>query len=174
MRTLYIILLLAVCSVSKAQNNVLTQDDAIKTALKNNFDILIARNDADIARLNNTPGNAGMRPTVNINGSGAYDYNNVYQKLSSGTINKYPSQSSTTIGANTELNWTLFDGGKMFVTKNKLNEIQALGDLQFQAKVLETTYNVIAAYYDIVRQKQQLKSINEAINYNKERVTIQP
>jgi outer membrane protein TolC len=60
----------------------------------------------------------------------------------------------------------------MFVTKNKLNEIQALGDLQFQAKVLETTYNVIAAYYDIVRQKQQLKSINEAINYNKERVTI--
>jgi outer membrane protein TolC len=172
MRTLYIILLLAICSVSKAQNNVLTQDDAIKIALKNNFDILIARNDADIAKLNNTPGNAGMRPTLNINGSAAYDYNNVYQKLSSGTINKYPSQSSTTIGANTELSWTLFDGGKMFVTKNKLNEIQALGDLQFQAKVLETTYNVIAAYYDIVRQKQQLKSINEAINYNKERVTI--
>jgi len=171
MRTKYIFLLLMLCSTVQAQN-VLTLEKAINITLKNNFDILIARNDADIAKMNNTAGNAGMLPTVNVNGSGSYSNDNVYQKLSSGTVNKYSSLSNTLVGANAELSWTLFDGGKMFVTKNKLNEIQSLGELQFQSKVLETMYNVIAAYYDIVRQKQQLSSINEAISYNKERVTI--
>lgn len=171
MRKIYTSLLLMLFSTVQAQN-ILTPDKAVSIALKNNFDILVARNDADIAQMNNTSGNAGMLPTINVNGSGNYSYDNVRQKLSSGTITKYPSQSSTSLAANTELSWTLFDGGKMFVTKNKLSEIQALGELQFQAKVLETMYNVIAAYYDIVRQKQQLNSINEAISYNKERVTI--
>ena len=171
MRTIHIFLLLMLYTTIQAQN-VLTPERAVNIALKNNFDILVARNDADIARINNTKGNAGMLPTVNVNGSGSYSYDNVNQKLSSGTVNKYSSQSSTLVTTNAELSWTLFDGGKMFVTKNKLNEIQALGELQFQTKVLETMYNVIAAYYDIVRQKQQLKSMNEAISYNNERVTI--
>jgi outer membrane protein len=171
MRTIHIFLLLMLYTTIQAQN-VLTSEKAVNIALKNNFDILVARNDADIARINNTKGNAGMLPTVNVNGSGSYSYDNVNQKLSSGTINKYSAQSSTLVTTNAELSWTLFDGGKMFVTKNKLNEIQALGELQFQTKVLETMYNVIAAYYDIVRQKQQLKSMNEAISYNNERVTI--
>ena len=158
MRRIHLFLLLMLCTVIQAQN-VLTLNKAVNIALKNNFDILVARNDADIAHINNTPGNAGMLPTVNVNGSGNYGFNNT-------------SQSTTSIGTNTELSWTLFDGGRMFVTKNKLNEIQALGELQFQTKVLTTMYDVTAAYYDIVRQKQQLKSINEAISYNKERVTI--
>jgi len=171
MRAIHLFLLLMLSAATQAQN-VLSLDQAVNTALKNNFDILVARNDADIARINNTRGNAGMLPTVNLNGSGEYSLNNINQKSSSGTITKYSSQSSTTLGANAQLSWTLYDGGKMFVTKNKLNEIQALGELQFQTKVLETMYNVIAAYYDIVRQKQQLVSINEAIRYNKERVII--
>lgn len=171
MKKIHLFLLLILCTNIQAQN-VLTLDQAVNVALKNNFDILVARNDADIAHLNNTPGNAGMQPTINLNGSAEYAFNNILQKSSSGTTNRYPSQSTTSVGTNAELSWTLFNGGKMFVTKNKLNEIQALGELQFQTTVLETMYNVIAAYYDIVKQKQQLASINEAINYNKQRVTI--
>jgi outer membrane protein TolC len=38
--------------------------------------------------------------------------------------------------------------------------------------VLQTLFNVISAYYDIVRQKQQLQSIHVALNYNKDRVNI--
>lgn len=60
----------------------------------------------------------------------------------------------------------------MFVTKNKLSEIQSLGEIQFRDKVLQTLFNVIAAYYDVVRQKQELVSINETLNYNKDHVTI--
>ena len=60
----------------------------------------------------------------------------------------------------------------MFVTKRKLGEIENLGQIQFRDKVLQTVYDVIAAYYDVARQKQTLASLEEVITYNKDRVTI--
>jgi outer membrane protein TolC len=60
----------------------------------------------------------------------------------------------------------------MFITKKKLNEIQSLGEIQFRDKVLQTVSDVILAYYDVVRQKQELASINEVITYNLDRVKI--
>jgi outer membrane protein len=150
----------------------LTMEDAIKIAMKNNFDILVAGNDANIARVNNTPGNAGMLPTVALSGTANYSLDNTYQKYPDGTSVNFPSLNSTTISAGAQLSWTLFDGGKMFVTKNKLSEIQSLGEIQFRDKVLQTLFNVIAAYYDVVRQQQQLNSINETLKYNNDRVII--
>jgi outer membrane protein len=164
-------LFLTTFSVVHGQGKI-TVEEAVQIALKNNFDILVARNDADITHVNNTPGNAGMLPVVNLDGSGNYILNNVHQEFSGGTENNYSSLATSTLSASTQLSWTLFDGGKMFVTKNKLNEIERLGEIQFKDKVLATVYNVIAAYYDVVRQKQELTSINEVINYNRERVTI--
>ena len=171
MKILPIILLAFLCTIVHAQKAI-TVDDAISIALKNNFDILVSRNDADVAKVNNTAGNAGMLPTVAITGTGNYGLNNTTQKLSSGTENNYNSVSTTALSAGAQLNWNLFDGGKMFVAKNKLNEIQALGEIQYKDKVMRTLFEVIAAYYDVVKQKQQLNSINEALNYNRDRVTI--
>lgn len=171
MKILPIVLLAFLCTTVHAQKAI-SVDDAISIALKNNFDILVSRNDADVAKVNNTAGNAGMLPTVAITGTGNYGLNNTTQKLSSGTENNYNSVSTTALSAGAQLNWNLFDGGKMFVTKNKLNEIQALGEIQYKDKVMQTLFEVIAAYYDVVKQKQQLSSINESLNYNRDRVTI--
>jgi outer membrane protein TolC len=44
--------------------------------------------------------------------------------------------------------------------------------MQFKDKVLQTVYAVIAAYYDVARQKQTLSSIEEVITYNKDRANI--
>jgi outer membrane protein len=147
-------------------------EDAIQTALKNNYDILVARNDADIDKVNNTPGNAGMLPDIKVNGSGLYEINNVRQQLSGGTSSNYNPLNTTALNAGAQLSWTLFDGGRMFVTRKKLGEIESLCEIHFRDQVLTTVYNVIAAYYDVVRQKEELNSINEVINYNRERVTI--
>ena len=171
MKTFFIVFFLTIFSFADAQS-ILTADDAVRIALKNNYGILIARNDAAILKTNNTAGNAGMLPNVAVVGNGTYDLNNLSQSYSGGTENNYIALSSTFVNVGTELNWTIFDGGKMFITKNKLNEMQALGELQFKEKVLQTQYDVIAAYYEVVRQKQQLTSINEIINYNTELVKI--
>lgn len=171
MKILFVLFFVTIYSITEAQT-LLTIDDAIKIALKNNYGILVSRNDAAISKTNNTLGNAGMLPNVAVIGNGSYELNNTNQTLSSGTETNYPSLSTQYFSAGAELTWTLFDGGKMFITKNKLNEIEALGEIQFKDKVLQTQYDVIATYYDVVRQKQQLMSINEIIHYNTELVKI--
>jgi outer membrane protein len=170
-KIIYLLLWLMIVPALQAQES-LTLENAVKIALKNNFDISIANNSSTISKVNNTPGNAGMLPTVALIGSGNYSLNNRYQKNTDGTSLNSNSVSSTSVTAGAELTWTIFNGGKMFVTKSKLNEIQALGEIQYRDKVLQTLFNVIGAYYDVVRQNQQLKSINEALSYNKERVKI--
>jgi len=157
--------------IVKAQP-MLNPDEAIKIALKNYYGILVAQNNADIAKANNTAGNAGMLPTIDAEGSVNYSQENLDQKSSTGIETKSPNASSNSVNAGVFLNWTLFDGGKMFVTKSKLSEIESLGAIQFRDKVLQTVYDVTVAYYDVVRQKQQLASINEVITYNEELVKI--
>ena len=173
MKNLTIKLLFVLVSLTSfAAAQKLTIDDAISIALKNNFDIRVAKNDAAISKANNTAGNAGMLPTLGITGSGSYGVSQSTQKLGTGVVNTYPALTSSSLSAGLQLNWTLFDGGKMFVTKNKLNDIQSLGEIQFKDKVLQTLSTVISAYYDVVRQKQQLNSINEILEFNRNRVSI--
>ncbi|MEI6821277.1 MAG: TolC family protein [Bacteroidota bacterium] len=172
MKRIILLSIIIINSLVIQSQNVLTIDEAINIALKNNFDIWIARNDVDAAKLNNTLGNSGMLPGVSITGSDNYAVNSIDQKLSSGSEITASNAKYNTFSAGAFVNWNIFDGGKMFITKNKLNEIQVLGELQYKDKVMQTIYNVIAAYYDIVRQTQQLNSLNEVINYNKERVKI--
>lgn len=167
----FILIFIISVTYTKAQE-LLTSDDAVSIALKNNYDILVATNYAEIARLNNTSGNAGMLPEVAVNSSDNYSRNNVDQKFSSGGSGSYSNSHSNSFNAGVELNWTLFDGGKMFITKSKLGEIQSLGEIEYKDQVLQTVFNVIVAYYEVVREKQQLVSINEVISKNEAIVNI--
>jgi len=167
-----IILLTVVLGPVLFAQKLITVDSAVAIALKNSYDILVSRNDADIAKMNNTPGNTGMLPSIAINGSDDYAVENSYIKSSSGTETKYSNSGTNSFNTDVTLNWTLFDGGKMFVTKNKLKEIEALGEIQFRNQLLQTVYNVIVAYFNVVKQQQQLVSYNKVISYNQERVTI--
>jgi len=152
---------------------LLTSEEAVSVALKYNYDILLAGNSAYSDSVNNTLGNAGMLPNLNISGAESYSPSTrVNQKFSDGTLVSLSNSRSNSINAGIGLNWTLFDGGKMFVTKRKLNEIQALGEIQYRDRVLQTIHDVILAYFDVVRQKQELASINEVITYNLDRVKI--
>jgi len=151
---------------------LITVDNAVGIALKNSYDILVSRNDADIDKMNNTAGNAGMLPVVAVNGSDNYSVNNSFIKQFSGSEISSSNASTNAISTSVQLNWTLYDGGKMFVTKNKLSEIEALGGLQYRNQIEQTVYDVVVAYFNVVKQQQQLVSINKVISYNQERVTI--
>jgi len=168
---LILLLTIALSPVLFAQK-LITAEDAVAIAMKNNYDVLISRNDADIARLNNTSGNAGMLPSVIVSGSDRYSLNNSYIKQSSDVNIKTANAGTNAINTGVELNWTLFDGGKMFVTKIKLEEIEVLGEIQFRNQIMQTVYSVIVAYFNVVKQQQQLVSFNKVISYNQERVTI--
>jgi outer membrane protein TolC len=153
----------------------LSVNDALREALYKNYDIIISNNNEVIDKTNNTLGNSGFLPTITLNGANNYGVSNINQEISTTTGTKEIVKDgaiNSSLTANFSLNWTLFDGGKMCVTKRKLNEIQAQGELEVKAQVQQTISNVIGAYYSVLKQKQQLLSIREAIKYNTERVKI--
>jgi outer membrane protein len=168
---LFVTILFISFGASRAQQ-FLTPDSAVRLALKNNYDIRMGRTSADIDRVNNTAGNAGMLPNVGVTGTDALILDKLNQHLSDGTSSSNLNSQSNSLSAGIALNWTLFDGGKMFITKKKLNEIESLGELQFRDKVLQTLYDVYAGYFNVVRHKQQLKAIREVIRFNQERVDL--
>ncbi len=151
---------------------LLSADDAVRIGLKNNFDILLAKNSSEADSILNSAGEAGMLPSVYLNAGFGLSQSNIQQKYANGSEITKNGVNGNNLNPGIALTWTLFDGTKMFVTRKKLGEIEALGDFHFKEKVLNTTADILLAYYDIVRQNLQLSSTDEIIRYNEERVKI--
>lgn len=151
---------------------VLTLNDALKIALENNYAIQVAKNDAELSKNNNRIGAAGMLPVV----TGTINQDNqvvdTRQKFLSGAENNRDGAKSDNLNANIELGWTIFDGLKMFATKNKLEELQKIGELKMQSNIEQTFMRVTKAYYDVLLSKQQLKSTEDAVANSEQRLKL--
>ena len=155
---------------SRAQR-LLTLEEAIATALQYNYDILLSRNDSAIAALDYSYRNAVFLPRVNGNLGANWNKNNQKQDFSNGTKREGDVKTNNILSSLT-LSWTLFDGGKMFVTKDKAEELVRLGELGIKDQVINTVATVINTYYDIVRQKQQLRAVEETMSISQTRVDL--
>ena len=170
------LLLLLLPSLLRAQPSsplpLLSADQAVELALQNNYDIQVARGDADIAHLNNTKGNAGMLPTVNFVANETFTFSAFQQKLANGTEFVNPGAVFNSANAAIQLNWTLYDGRRMSIAKKRLETLDALGQTNLKASIQETTAAVLQTYYDIARGQLQINAIEEIIALNNERLRI--
>jgi outer membrane protein TolC len=151
---------------------LLSADEAVRIALENNFDIRISQADAEVARLNNTKGNAGMLPTVNFVANENFTLSAFQQKLASGNEFKESGAPFNTANAGVQLAWTLFDGRRMKITKQRLEQLELLGQINLQNTVQTTVATVLTAYYEIVRGRLQERALAEVIALNEERLRI--
>ena len=75
-----------------------------------------------------TPGNAGILPTIDLNAGYSWTLNNTQQFPSDGSaVVSNSNLHNSTLQAAINLNWTVFDGFKMFVTYDKLREMNQMG-----------------------------------------------
>ncbi|MBK6993405.1 MAG: TolC family protein [Lewinellaceae bacterium] len=150
---------------------LLTPDEAVRIALEANYDIRISQADADIARLNNTKGNAGMLPTVNFvaNENFTLSASSKNWRMAPSSRKRRPFNNAN---AGVQLSWTLFDGRRMQITKKRLGELESLGQTNLQNTVQQTTASVLQGYYDIVRGRLQERALAEVILLNEERLRI--
>ncbi len=174
MRTICISLLIVLFSNTSllAQERILTLEEAIATALQNNYDIQLSRNDSLVAALDYSYRNMPFLPTVNGTASTTWNSNNQRQTLADGSKRQQNGIRSHNSAAALALNWTLFDGLKMFATREKASEMLVLGSLSIKNQIINSVASIITSYYDIVRQKQQLKAVEEQIALNEERVRL--
>ncbi len=164
-----LVCLLCLSKVSAQQ--MLTVEQAVAAAIDNNYDIQLLRNDSALAALNNNYAYAALLPRLNASSAIIFNNNNTRQRLADGSERKQGGIRSNNISSAVNLNWTIFDGFKMFATRDKLAEIVRLGELNIKNQLVITVSEVIKTYYNIVRQKQQLIAIEEQMSLNDERVT---
>ncbi len=165
-------LLIIIFSKPLFAQNKLTVEQAITATIENNFDIQLLRNDSSSYALDKLYARAAFLPRVNATGGVVFNNNNQKQKLADGTKRQSSGIRSNNLSGSVQLNWTVFDGFKMFATRDKLSQFVLLGELNIKNQIVNSVAAVINNYYNIVRQKQQLKAIEEQMSINEERVKI--
>ncbi len=164
-------MLIMLPAVVSAQDT-LSLGTAVKQTLENNFSIRMARNDASIAKNNNSLGNAGFLPTVSANGSANNSISNLNQSYSNGTSYTNSSYPTHTQAAGVQLGWTLFDGFAMFATKEKYATLEQMGDLSLQMSVEDAVSATILGYYTIVQEEKLKDNYREVLNLSRTRLSI--
>jgi len=167
-------ILVTYCRAQEAgeMQSLLTLNEAVNSALEQNFDIRIAQNELQQAHANNTIGNAGMLPEVTLNGGLNGSVSDTKLELASGQVQNRDGATSRGLTGSVLLNWTLFDGMRMFINKKRLDEIERTGGIALKEQVQSTVASVINAYAAVVRQKQQLVAIDTAMALAKVRMDI--
>jgi outer membrane protein TolC len=157
---------LLLCAFPARSQQLLTVEEAVAAAMQNNYDIRLVRNDSVLAALNNSYAYAAFLPRLNAQAALVFNNNNIKQTLADGSERDRKGIKSNNLQSSVNLNWTIFDGFKMFATRDKLQEILSLGEIAVRSQVVNSVSDVIKTYFNIVRQKQQLKAIEEQMQLN--------
>ncbi|MCX2453221.1 TolC family protein [Pedobacter sp. PLR] len=171
-KLLFPIALLLIGSTTGFAQQKLSLEEAISTALKNNYDIKLVNNDIRIAKNNVNPGNAGMLPQLTADYSKGGSRQNTVQTAATGVEKKSDGVRSTNQNYGASLGWTVFDGFQMFANYDRLKELQKLGEVNSKGTILTTVADVISGYYAVARQQQLVMATDTALDISKMRLTI--
>ena len=170
-KSIYIITLVLAFLPKMQAQELLPLEDAVKIALENNYDIKLAKNELKIDELNNSIGNAGMLPTINALVTDNNSITNTKQTQADGSERTLDGARNMNLTYGVGLDWTVFDGLRMFARKEQLNILQKQGEAELKLAILTKISEVYLNYFDLVQQQQQLAAIDTAIVISQERVT---
>ncbi|MFN3968298.1 TolC family protein [Flavobacterium sp.] len=168
--SLYSLFLLLVFVPKIQAQEVLPLEDALKIALENNYDIKLAKNELKVDELSNNIGNAGMLPTVSATVVNNNSILNTTQTQADGSERTLDGARNMNLTYGVGLDWTVFDGMRMFARKEQLNILQKQGEAELKLAILTRISDVYLNYFDLVQQQQQLAAIDTAIVISQERV----
>ncbi|MFC5271810.1 TolC family protein [Adhaeribacter terreus] len=156
---------------SKAQE-ILTLEEAVRIALERNYDIRLARNNVEIEDLNVSWANAGFTPRVDAVLNDNNGIQTTRQTQSDGTIRERNNARNSNVNYGVEMNWTIFDGFRMFARHDQLQEFRRLSETELQQTVLTKVGEVMRTYYDLIQQQQQLLAYDSAISISRTRLNV--
>lgn len=167
----YLLPFLVTAGSATAQER-LTMQEAIALTLKKNYDLQIAQVAVQQAERNNTMGNAGFSPVINAGFNASQSRNNVQSDLANGSKQNNPRAVNSSLNPAVTVSWTLYDGGRMFLVKKQLNELEALSVTQLKAQIQATVSRTIQTYAQVVLQQKRLIAIDTALHLAQERVKL--
>lgn len=174
MRKLILLVFLGTVSAQFGYSqNRLSLSDALAIALKNSYNIQLAKNNVEIATINNHVGVAGGLPTVNATVNDVENITTINQKFPDPSRDVTRSGvSSNNMNANITAGILLFNGFRVKAAQQRLNELQKMNQDMLNAQIQSTMASVITSYYDVVRQQNLLSTINKSIEVSQQRIDI--
>lgn len=171
-RIISIVAIICSLGITVRAQQMITLQEAIAAGLRSNYDILLVSNDSAAAATDQRYIYGAFLPNINATAGTLWTTSAQKQKYDTRDDVEGTGIKTGNINAALNLNWTLFDGLKMFATKQKVEELYKLGRINLKSQVVNTTAEIINNYYLIVRQKQLLKAIEEQMSINEERVKL--
>ena len=168
---LLFLLVLATTLASNAQE-VLTVEEAVKIALENNYQIKTAKNDLRMDETAVSPGQAGMLPQVTASIVDNNSVQNLSQTRVDGTEVERDNAKNSNLSYGVALEWTIFDGLRMFANYEQLKETEKLGEAELKQAILGKVGDVMTTYYDLVQQQQQLSALDSTLLISEQRVEL--
>ncbi len=172
MRRLLTLLGFVFCFSVLSAQDMLSLEEAIAVALKNNYDIRLVRNDSAVYGTDEELAWGGFLPRVNGTVTKVWNQNNQRQQLADGSKRALDNAKSSNITASMGLQWVLFDGLRMFATREKARQMVEVGEFTVKNQISNTVAAVINNYYNVVQAKQQLKAVEEQMSISEERVKL--
>ena len=162
-------------TIAFAQEEI-TLEQVIALALEKNYDVQIVKKISQAAETNNDLAWGAFLPQVSASGARVWNENDQKIRVRDRTSNEIVSIegdiASNNINASANLVWTLFDGTRMFAARERIAVVAEQSQWSVKDQMANTMADVITNYYDIVRQKQQLKAIQEQMSVSEERVKL--
>lgn len=147
-------------------------EQVISLALEQNYDIKISKAESESVNTDKDFAWGAFLPQLNATGATVWNNNNQELRFQDASRNNSGKAESNNTTASVQLNWMLFDGTRMFATRERIAVIAEQGELIVKDQMVNTIASIITGYYDIVRQKQQLKAIQEQMSVSEERVKL--
>ncbi len=170
-KTLVLLVLFFSLSALFAQA-LLNPDEAVRMALAQNFGVRLAEADAEVARLNNIPANAGLLPVVNLNVNETFTLSAFQQRLANGNEFDALGAPFNNLNGSVQISWVVYEGGRARFAKDRLEALEGQARLALQAAIQQTIAQVLTAYYDVVHSRLQERALEELIALNEERLRI--
>ena len=111
-------------------------------------------------------------PRVDINAGSGMASNKTRQEFANGLNVNQSGVGSQNLNAGAFLTWTIFDGMKMFATKERLNLLEQQGELSMKLQMEQQIEQLTLLYFQAVRQEQLMKGIRATIQVSEERIKL--
>ena len=171
-QTTFLILVLLLSALTVKAQSIYTLHDLLEIGLEQNYSVRIVRNNQQVSDNNTTLANAGFLPTVNFSGGYAGNLNDTRTTSVDGTIVRENGVFNQNANAGLNANWYLFDGFRIQANYRRLQELQALGEINTRVTIEDFIASLAARYYNLIQQKIRLENLAYAMSLSAERLRI--
>ncbi len=160
--------ILFVAYLSLTAQESLSLGQAVETAIVNAYTVKIANKNIEIAELNNNWGEAGRYPTVSAGLNNANNYSNINNPTS---FLNGAELTSSNWNLSLDVQWVLFDGGRVRATKNRLSVLAEQAGADAKVIADNITREVSRAYFNALVQEKRLAMQGDALRFSRDKIS---